>query len=123
MSVVEEVRQVFQDLLAPELRAVAERVSSLEKRLDDNRDVLGQWIDETRTVLGQRIEDTRASLEQRISAIEQKVLAVDLRIDTLEYTLTQRMDRHSESLKHAIQLSQELVLDKITGLRDALDLD
>ena len=36
MSVVEDVRKVVQDLVAPELRALATRVDALEKKLDEN---------------------------------------------------------------------------------------
>jgi len=34
MSVIEDIRQVWQDFISPELRALSGKVENLEKRLD-----------------------------------------------------------------------------------------
>ena len=68
MGVVEDVRQVLQDFLAPELREIRGQLTSLGKRLDA--------IEEVNRV---RFE----SLTQRLETIQQS-FAFDKRISNLE---------------------------------------
>ena len=68
MAVVEDVRQVVQDFLAPELREIRGQFSAIDKRLDA--------MDEVSRV---RFE----SLVQRLEIIQQS-FAFDKRISNLE---------------------------------------
>jgi predicted RND superfamily exporter protein len=68
MSVVEDVRQVLQDFLAPELREIRGQLTSLDKRLDA--------IEEVNRV---RFE----AVIQRLEQIQQS-FAFDKRISNLE---------------------------------------
>ena len=68
MSVVEDVRQVLQDFLAPELREIRAQLAAVDKRLD--------IIDEMNRV---RYE----AIVQRLEQIQQS-FAFDKRISNLE---------------------------------------
>ncbi len=74
MSVVEEVRTVMQDFLAPELRALKERVSALERKVDENERRAEQRFQDA-----ERRAETRhtelinwLNLAARVSKLEQK---------------------------------------------------
>jgi len=77
MSVAEDVRQVLQDFLAPELRAVSARLDSIEKVMDarfaavdvkfDSMDVK---FDSLRTQI-QGISD-KLDIDRRLIALESK---------------------------------------------------
>ncbi len=75
MSVVEDVRQVLQDFLAPELREIRTRLDTLDKRLDaqDKR------IDTIESANGVRYQ----AIIQRLEQIQQS-FAFDKRISSLE---------------------------------------
>jgi flagellar capping protein FliD len=82
MGAVEDVRQVSQDFLAPELREIRGALSSIEKRLEsldkrlDSQDKRLDGIEEANRV---RFE----SIMQRLEQIQQS-FAFDKRLSTLE---------------------------------------
>jgi hypothetical protein len=75
MGVVEDVRQVFQDFLAPELREIRGILSALDKRLD-SQDKRFDAMEEVNRV---RFE----AILQRLEQIQQS-FAFDKRISNLE---------------------------------------
>jgi len=75
MGVVEDVRQVFQDFLAPELREIRGILSALDKRLD-SQDKRFDAMEEVNRV---RFE----AILQRLEQIQQS-FAFDKRIPSLE---------------------------------------
>ena len=75
MSVVEDVRQVLQDFLAPELREIRTRLDTIDKRLDGQ----DKRIDTTETANGVRYQ----AIIQRLEQIQQS-FAFDKRISILE---------------------------------------
>jgi hypothetical protein len=75
MGVVEDVRQVLQDFLAPELREIRVRLESMDKRLDsqDKRMELHEEAIRARfDVIVQRLEHIQQSFafDKRISDLE-----------------------------------------------------
>jgi len=78
MGVIEETRQVLQDFIAPEFRAIDARLSALEKRIDgvDKRiDGLDNKIDRNHAEVMaaiHRIENYTAVLE-RLARLEAKM--------------------------------------------------
>lgn len=82
MSVVDDVRQVLQDFLAPELREIRGRLDSIDKRLDsmDKRlDAQDKRIDTIESANGVRYQ----AIIQRLEQIQQS-FAFDKRISALE---------------------------------------
>jgi hypothetical protein len=75
MSVVEDVRQVLQDFLAPELREIRTRLDTIDKRLDGQ----DKRIDTTETANGVRYQ----AIIQRLEQIQQS-FAFDKRISILQ---------------------------------------
>jgi tetrahydromethanopterin S-methyltransferase subunit G len=75
MGMVEEVRQVLQDFLAPELREIRTRLDSVDKRLE-TQDKRLDTIEEANRV---RFE----AIVQRLEQIQQS-FAFDKRISSLE---------------------------------------
>jgi hypothetical protein len=68
MSVVEEVRTVIQDFLAPELRELKARLGALESKVDENERRAGRRHEETLSAIRQ-ISDY-ATLAQRVTRLE-----------------------------------------------------
>ncbi len=75
MSVVEDVRQVLQDFLAPELREIRTRLESIDKRLDGQ----DKRLDTIENANGVRYQ----AIVQRLEQIQQS-FAFDKRISDLE---------------------------------------
>jgi len=75
MGVVEEVRQVLQDFLAPEMREIRTRLDSVDKRLEMQDKRLDTIEDSNRV----RFE----AIVQRLEQIQQS-FAFDKRISNLE---------------------------------------
>lgn len=75
MSVVEDVRQVLQDFLAPEMREIRTRLDSVDKRLEMQDKRLDTIEDANRA----RFE----AIVQRLEQIQQS-FAFDKRISNLE---------------------------------------
>ena len=92
MSVVEDVRQVIQDFLAPELRALTARIEALEVKMDSRFEALNARISATGgTILAATskscLRNWRAwkgqlSLDYRVKKLEQA--QEDARPDLLE---------------------------------------
>jgi hypothetical protein len=53
MSVVEDVRQVLQDFIAPELRAVNTRLDAIDQRFDDMITIVNTRFDSLSKEIGQ----------------------------------------------------------------------
>jgi hypothetical protein len=70
MSVIEDGRQVIQDFLAPELRAIAVRLDSLEKKVDDNERRAETRHADTLLAISRLADYT--SLRERVVRLESK---------------------------------------------------
>ncbi len=66
MSVVEDVRKVVQDLVVPELRALAVRVDALEKSMNTRIDMLEKKVDDNERRAEQRYDEFLRHFDQRI---------------------------------------------------------
>jgi tetrahydromethanopterin S-methyltransferase subunit G len=93
MSVVEDVRQVLQDFLAPELREIRGRLDSIDKRLDGQDkhfDTLESAYNVRYQALVQRLDAIENANGVRYQAIVQRLeqiqqsFAFDKRISDLE---------------------------------------
>ena len=89
MSVIEDVRQVVQDFLAPELRAIAVQIESLNKRMDNLEANIGIQFAAAKTEASSRQEVVLLQIEH-VKAL----LDVDKRLMRLE---NQRVDPLSKS--------------------------
>ena len=68
MSVVEDIRKVAQDFLAPELRAIAVRIEELEKRMD----LRFKAVDDRFSVQDQKMNDRFTAQDQKMETAEQR---------------------------------------------------
>jgi hypothetical protein len=75
MSVVEDVRKVLQDTLAPDLKALTVRVEDLERRMDLRFQALEQRFDDQRTYLEKRFDGLERMLSQQqlISSLAERI--------------------------------------------------
>jgi len=71
MSVVEDVRTVVQDFLAPELRELKARVEALEKRMDDRFEHVERSFEHVERSFGLMERSAQARHEQVMLAIQQ----------------------------------------------------
>jgi hypothetical protein len=73
MSVIDELRQLLQDLVSPEFRALSARVEMLEQRVDRGFDDLRQLIqvNEARAAERHTTLITTLELDQRVKTLEQ----------------------------------------------------
>jgi len=86
MSVIEDVRQVFQDFLAPELRAITTRLDAIDQRFVDITTVMNARSN----ALDQRIADLAAIMNTRFDSVSKEIaqvrelLEIDRRLSRLE---------------------------------------
>ena len=97
MSVVEDVRQVLQDVLAPELRALNVKADALATRVE-------------------AMETGLEAISTRLSALE---TSTKIRFETLEITTQSRFDRAEEKAL----ARQEVILIQFDSMRNQLNLD
>jgi hypothetical protein len=79
MGVVEDVRQIVQDFLAPELRALVARMDALEKVMDARFTT----IDTRFLALDQKLESRFETVNSKLDRLTD-ALAVDRRLARLE---------------------------------------
>ena len=97
MSVVEDVRQVLQDFIAPELRAVNTRLDAIESRLSANLDAMSARSDGRFNAINirldaidQRFDDFITIMDTRFGSLSKDVaqvkdmLDIDRRLTRLE---------------------------------------
>ncbi len=76
MGTIDDIRKAFQDIIAPELRAISVRLDSVEKRMDERLGSIDKRIDS----LERRIDDRFALLEKTIDL----KLDIDRRLQRVE---------------------------------------
>ena len=84
MSVIEDTRKIAQDFLAPELKAIAARLDSLEKRFEESERRREKFADR----VDKRFEEVERNAERR----QQEVLAAIGSL-TNYYELKVRLER------------------------------
>jgi len=90
MGVVDDVRKLQQDLVTPEMRALAvkvdglsEKTDQLNDKIDATRKDLNDNIDATREDLNDKIENFRVEMNRRFDYIETS-FRLDERVSNLE---------------------------------------
>jgi hypothetical protein len=94
MSVIDDVRKVAQDFIAPELRGINERLTALEKRVDlTHSEMLGRFADlrtdmakqndNLRSDMARQTESLRTEFQNAVAQIVQAI-QVNQRLDWLE---------------------------------------
>jgi tetrahydromethanopterin S-methyltransferase subunit G len=81
MGFIEEGRQLFQDFVAPEIRAIETRLDAIEKQVDS----LDAKIDRNQTQLEAKIDRSQAELDAKIDRNQTQVLDTLHRMEN--YTL------------------------------------
>lgn len=119
MSIVEDVRQVMQDFLLPELRAFSSCFDALEKIMDarfkevDSRFKELDWrfkeLDSRFKEVDSRLTAMDSRTDSRFNEIDSRFNEIALRIQTLQETV----DRNDSSQKMLIaKLTQDFEFDK-----------
>ena len=122
MSVVEDVRQIMQDFLAPELRALAmrfdvvdskfaaleARMDGLEAKMDGKLDAVNQRID----TLANKIDSIEANTKIRLDGIEKNIQIRFAHVD-------EKFDRVEE--KAAAR--QEILMIQFESMKNQLNID
>ncbi len=80
MSVVEDVRKVLQDFLAPEMRELKVRIEAVEKRIDERHAEGMKRMDERHAEVMKRMEDGRAEMLEAMRVSDQRM---DRRVDSI----------------------------------------
>jgi hypothetical protein len=107
MNVVEDVRQVLQDFLAPELRALSGRIDSIDIKLTN--------LDSKVANLDAKV----ANLDTRISGVEIRFSWLDARVSGLEKC----MDTQFNEVEQRAALRQDILVGKFDYLEKLLNLD
>lgn len=96
MSMIEDVRQIFQDFLAPELRAITARLDGLDKRFDGV---------ESRFVAAEKIADARHNETMtRFEMVQEQIRDVDLRSQARD----REIEKSISALQETFQVSRRL---------------
>jgi capsule polysaccharide export protein KpsE/RkpR len=93
-NVLQTLQQLIQDVIAPDVRELKVRVSSLEKQMDVRFDA----VDVRFQALEQRFDSYDEKTDARFEAVETRFAGVDSRFNALE----QKMDAHFVALMAAI---------------------
>ncbi len=94
MGVIEEVRQAFQDFLAPELKAMSAKFDAVEARFDALEKVLEARFKE---------------VDSRFTVVDSRFHEVSIRLQTLQESI----DRNDSAQKQLIaKLTQDFEFDK-----------
>ena len=83
MGMIEEGRQLFQDFVAPEIRAIEARLDTLEKQVTS----LDAKTDKRADQLESKIDRTQAQLESKIDRNQAQVLDTLNRMETYAHVL------------------------------------
>jgi hypothetical protein len=100
MSVVEDVRQIVQDFLAPELRAVAVQMEALNKRMDNLESNISKRMDNLESNINVQFAAVKTEVASRQEVVLLQIehvkalLDVDKRLMRLE---SQRADPLAKS--------------------------
>ncbi len=89
-NVLQTLQQLIQDVIAPDVRELKVRVSSLEKQMDVRFDA----VDVRFQALEQRFDSYDEKTDARFEAVETRFAGVDSRFNALE----QKMDAHFVAL-------------------------
>ena len=100
MSVVEDVRQVLQDFLTPELRALAGRMDNLEKRFD----TFERAVDARLANQDKLAEARHSEIDAKLISLEQKLLGQIQRLES-RFDST---DAKIEQLIHTLDINRRL---------------
>lgn len=87
MSTVDDIRKLFQDLIAPELRSISVRLDGFEKRMDERF----ATVDQRFNAVDQRMDERFAAADQRMDGLEKRLIGLDAQIAQRFGTLDQRM--------------------------------
>ena len=95
MSMIEDVRQVIQDFLAPELRAIAARLDAADKVTDaQHKETIAQL----------------SSIHQKVDSLHREAM---LRSESMDQRLTARLDQILSNF------ALEKRLDRLEGRRES----
>jgi hypothetical protein len=74
MSVVEDVRKLLQDLVTPEMRALAVKVDALDNKVETLRKDMNEKIETFRAEMNRRFDylETSFRLDERVSTLEEE---------------------------------------------------
>ncbi len=89
MGAIEEIRQVMQDFLAPELREIRARLDSIDKRLD--------LVDTRFDLVDKRFDMAESGYDSRYQALVQRLDAVENANGVRDRAVIQRLDQIQQS--------------------------
>jgi hypothetical protein len=112
MSVVEDLRQVLQDFLAPELRAVAAKFDVIESKID----AVNARVSSVERTMDTRISALEKTVEARFSATEK---TMEARFSATEKTMETRFSAAEEKAN----VRQEMILVQFQHVKNLLDVD
>jgi len=90
MSAIEDIRQVLQDFIAPELRAMNTRLDSIESRFDIRLGAIENRLDTRLGAVDQRVDSVITIMNTRFDSLSKEVaqikdmLEIDRRLTRLE---------------------------------------
>ena len=84
MSTVEDIRQIFQDFLAPELRTITARLDGLDGKVDALRREFDGRFDGLRREIDLRFENQSSRLETALAKQDTKLATLEGKFATIE---------------------------------------
>ena len=110
MGFIEDGRQLIQDFVTPEIRAISVRlyaveakINALEARSDKRFDELGIQIDK-------RFETQEAKINRRIETLENKL---ESKIEMLDNKLESKIETLDNKLESKIDRNQAMIMDAL----------
>ena len=110
MGVIDDVRKAMQDVVAPDLKALAAEIKALDKKIDMRTDALDKKIDMRTDALDKKIDMRADALDEKIDLVRDLILA-ELR--SMQTTMQAEFAR----MNHAIDMDRRL--EKLESERSA----
>src|ERR1017187_6468905 len=113
MGVIEDVRKVIQDTVAPDLKALAVKVEELEKRMDLKFQVVDQRFADQRDYLEKRFDSVDKQfddIDKRFDGVEKRFDGIDKRFDGIDNSFD-GIDKRFDALER--MLNQQQVINNL----------
>ncbi len=114
-NLLQTVKTVIQDVVAPDVRELKVKLDGLDKRIDSVETNLEKRISSVETNLEKRISSVEANLGKRIDSVEASVQSVRDQLTTMERHMTEQNASQLNAILAAIGQSKaetELIVFK-----------
>ena len=122
MSVVEDVRKVLQDFLAPELRELKVRIEAVEKRIDERHAEVMKRMDERHEDVLHRMDERHGDVSRQFDLTAQQFVSMEKRMDARHAEVMKRMEDGRAEMLEAMRVSDQRMDRRVDSILNFAEL-